>query len=42
MPALPRPNLKPRPKLLIALVIAFAIWVGLLTWIYVTQIVLKH
>jgi len=42
MPALPRPNLKPQPKLLIALLILFAIWVGLLTWIYVTQIWMKH
>ena len=42
MAALPRPNLKPRRRLLWILAAIFAAWVGLLVWVYVTQILMKR
>ena len=39
---LPKPDLKPRRGLLWTALAFFAAWVGLLTWIYVTQVWSKH
>jgi hypothetical protein len=39
---LPRPNLKPRLGLFIAALVAFAIWVSFLAWVWVSQVVMKH
>jgi hypothetical protein len=40
-PIHPRP-LKPRHVLFYSALIAFLVWVGLLAWLYLTQVAIKH